>query len=865
MAQVKANLLLVLLAGALAPLASAQPRLTLVASGFSSPLLVTAPAGDPARLFVVEQRGRIRIVKGSSVTGTFLDLSSRVSCCGERGLLGLAFHPRYFENGRFYVNYTDGSGNTVVSEWRVSASPDVADASSERVLLRQNQPFANHNGGNLAFSPRDGMLTIGLGDGGSGGDPQNNAQSDGTWLGKLLRIDVDTQGDGRAYGIPPDNPFAGSPTPRAEQWAKGVRNPWRFTFDRRTYDFVLGDVGQGSREEIDFAAGSSAGGENYGWRLMEGFACFNPASGCQSLPLTLPVYEYTHSNGRCSVTGGPVVRSAALPELEGRYLFADYCTGEVFSMRVGPGAASGLRDHTAEIAPVSGRLNNVSSFGEDASGNVYLCDIFDGEVYRLDSRSGSAQKLVPVVVDVAGRFGSRFSTALALANPGAAAATFTLSYTAAAGSGTVEQTVPGGGQLLIADVADFLRGKGLPLAEESAGSLRIASAGLTSAGRLPVAVRTTTPSGAGRAGVSYGARRTAALFGDEALVFGLRESGAERSNLAIVNAGPDALRLRLSFTPEQGGPAVDWPEVIALAPGEWRQLDSPLAALGLAGGTAVVVRDSGTGPFDAYAVVNDNVTNDGSFLPAVRRLRPREEVIVPVLVETPRFTSELVLHNPGDTGVTARLQYVESLAGTGAAAEAVVAEVAEIELPPHAQRIVASAFDLFRAQGAAVGARGGSYAGALRVSFSSGGRRAAGLAAVRVSAPEANGGAYGVFLPGVPFSETSFEPVDLPGLTHGGTTRSNVAVVHAGGSPEAITLRLEVLDASGAAAGELTRTLGPLGWLQEDGLLGRFGLNEGRVRVTRVAGNGRFLAYSVVNDGGTPETGTNDGSALLGE
>lgn len=854
--------------------AFAQPRAVLVASGLSSPLQVAAPPGDSERLFVVEQRGRVRVVRNGAVASTFLDVSSKVSCCGERGLLGLAFHPRYFETGRFFVNYTDAAGSTVVAEYRVSADPDRADPASERVLLRQVQPYSNHNGGNLEFSPLDGYLYVGLGDGGSAGDPQDNAQSDFTWLGKLLRLDVDRVDGVRPYGVPPDNPFASAGTPRAEQWAKGLRNPWRYRFDRLTGDLYLGDVGQGAREEIDFQPVTSTGGENYGWRLMEGTACYDPPSGCQTgRTLTLPVFEYRHERGRCSVTGGPLVRSASLPELDGRYLFGDYCTGELWSVLPRDGAATDLRDHTAESAPGGGRaISQVSSFGEDALGRVYVCDMADGEVYRLESAGRSAARSVPVVVDTPGAFGARFSTALAVANTGSTDATLTLTYTAAdsvgaSGSGPVTEPLPAGTQLLLGDVVAFLRAKGLSIPQgddvRNVGTLEIAASGVTPSGSLAVAARVTTPSGNGRAGVSFGAPRPSLLFERSALVYGLRESASERTNLAFSNSGPGTLRLRLTIVPGHGGlgPWYVWPEEIVLGPGQWRQLDAPLASIGIGNATARVEKVSGEGPFSAYAVVNDNATNDGSFLPAVLPERPRDTVVVPVLVETVRFESELVLVNPNDRPVTAALFWMESLS-TGAPRLLVTTEA----LDPYVQRIVPRAAELFRQSGASVGPPGGSYAGALFVSFSfADGRRAGGIAAVRALAPLSTGAAYGVFLPGVPFGETSVAEASVAGLTHGASSRSNLAVLHAGGSPGPITLRIEVHAPDGARAGEVTRTLVSGEWAQEDGILSRFGLAEGRVRVVRTAGTGRFLAYAVVNDGGTVATGTNDGSALLAE
>ncbi|MFQ5527607.1 MAG: PQQ-dependent sugar dehydrogenase, partial [Thermoanaerobaculia bacterium] len=269
----------------------AQPGIELVevAAGFDRPLGLVPPGDGSGRLFVVEQGGRIKILdRGTELAEPFLDLSGSVSCCDERGLLGLAFHPDYASDGLFFVNYTDLAGDTVVSRFSVSsADANRADTGSETGILSFDQPFGNHNGGHLAFGP-DGYLYVSSGDGGSGGDPQNNGQSLDTLLGKILRVDV----DGSPVAIPPDNPFVNDPNARPEIWAYGLRNPWRFSFDRDTGDLFIGDVGQNAREEIDLQPGSSPGGENYGWRRMEGSRCFNPSSGCDNGELVLPIAEY---------------------------------------------------------------------------------------------------------------------------------------------------------------------------------------------------------------------------------------------------------------------------------------------------------------------------------------------------------------------------------------------------------------------------------------------------------------------------------------------------------------------------------------------------------------------------------------------
>jgi glucose/arabinose dehydrogenase len=375
-------LVLVLLACSTAPVTEPpdQPpgevRLVEVASGLQFPVLVTAPPGDAQRLFVVEKRGVVRIIRnGALLPAFFLDLRGQVSTGGEQGLLGLAFHPQYAANGLFIVSYTNPAGHTRVSTMRVSADPDRADAASEAVFLALDQPFGNHNGGHVAFGP-DGHLYVGLGDGGSAGDPGNRAQNTADLLGSMLRYAVNAQGQ---VSVPADNPFVGQAGARDEIWSYGLRNPWRFSFDRGTGDLYIADVGQNRREEVNVspAAQGTGRGANYGWRIMEGTLCFQPMAGCNQQGLVLPVLDYPHPEG-CSITGGYVYRGQALPALRGHYFYGDYCGGWIRSFRYSGGAAIDRREW-----PALHTGGQITSFGEDAAGEVYVVTA-GGRILRLE-------------------------------------------------------------------------------------------------------------------------------------------------------------------------------------------------------------------------------------------------------------------------------------------------------------------------------------------------------------------------------------------------------------------------------------------------------------------------------------------------
>jgi glucose/arabinose dehydrogenase len=359
------------------PLDSGPDKLVLqpFAAGLDSPISLTNAGDGSNRLYANEQAGRIRIVEvdGTLRPQPFLDITDRISSGGERGLLGLAFHPDFERNHRFFVDYTaKDDGHTVIAEYTAADDGLSADPGSERILLTVDQPYANHNGGQLAFGP-DGDLYIGLGDGGSGGDPQGNGQNTQALLGKVLRIDVDADpAGGKAYAIPADNPFAsGGGAP--EVWAYGLRNPWRFSFDRDQGDLYIADVGQGSWEEIDRQPSDSRGGENYGWNVMEGKHCYDSDS-CDPSPYVPPIAEYSHDQG-CSVTGGYVYRGTQQPDLVGIYVFADYCSGIVFTLQVDEGTTTPKVVAQTELG--------ITSFGESENGEIYAVDQRGGGVYHV--------------------------------------------------------------------------------------------------------------------------------------------------------------------------------------------------------------------------------------------------------------------------------------------------------------------------------------------------------------------------------------------------------------------------------------------------------------------------------------------------
>ncbi|MEZ4218735.1 MAG: PQQ-dependent sugar dehydrogenase [Myxococcota bacterium] len=386
-------LALALALAAASPAGAIDVVLTPIANGFAAPSAVRSAPGDLTRLFVTELGGRIRIWDGAQILATpFLDIDARVLTQGEQGLFGMAFHPDFPNTPYVYVSYTlddpanANDGDSIVSRFALlPGDPNQLDATSELVLLQYAQPFANHNGGDLHFGP-DGYLYIGSGDGGSGNDPNNNGQTLTTLLGKMLRIDVDATDPGKSYAVPATNPFANAPPALPEIWAYGLRNPWRFSFDRATGDMYIGDVGQGAREEVSFEPAASAGGLDFGWKVMEGDICRPPTTGCNTTGLELPILVYAHANPCESITGGFRHRGTQSTALNGLYFFSEGCSpGRVWAAsESSPGSGSWTFEEVAAVGGI------VTSFGEDADGELYLVDLSHGELVHVPEPGAAA-------------------------------------------------------------------------------------------------------------------------------------------------------------------------------------------------------------------------------------------------------------------------------------------------------------------------------------------------------------------------------------------------------------------------------------------------------------------------------------------
>ncbi|MDX9856758.1 MAG: PQQ-dependent sugar dehydrogenase [candidate division Zixibacteria bacterium] len=351
-----------------------------VVSGLSNPIYITSAPNDSVRLFVLEREGYVRIIEGDSVLSQpMLDISDRVVTGGERGLLGMAFHPDFPDTQAFFLNYVNRINDTdwtFISRFPITGNPDIADPSAEQVILKIRQPQTNHNGGTILFGP-DKYLYIGMGDGGGTGDPLEMAQSPFALLGKLLRIDVR---NGAPYTVPVGNPWVGTVDTLPEIFAFGLRNPYRWSFDRVTADLWIADVGQFVYEEVNVTRWSDLGGQNYGWDITEGFHCYEPASNCDSAGLDHPIFEYNHNNGRCSITGGHVYRGCAIPDLTGWYIYGDYCTGQIWRLKVD---SAGNVD--SEFGSPMFDVGNfdLATFGEDYYGELYIAELNTGRVRKI--------------------------------------------------------------------------------------------------------------------------------------------------------------------------------------------------------------------------------------------------------------------------------------------------------------------------------------------------------------------------------------------------------------------------------------------------------------------------------------------------
>jgi glucose/arabinose dehydrogenase len=825
------------------------PRIALerVASGFSNPVHVTHANDGSSRLFVIEQRGIVRVLKDGAILPTpFLDISARVSCCGERGLLSIAFPPGRGPKSEFYADYTDASGDTAVSRFSVSGDPNAADETSEQVILSIAQPFPNHNGGQLAFGP-DGFLYVGMGDGGSAGDPNNNAQSLSSLLGKILRIDV----LGKAtYAVPSSNPFTGVANARGEIWATGLRNPWRFSFDRKTSALFIGDVGQGAWEEVDVQPADSTGGENYGWRLTEGNHCYAPSTGCPTAGITFPVAEHSHAGGNCSITGGFAYRGRDFGGLTGVYFYGDYCSGRIWGLRR---TDTGWDD--IELARPGFAI---STFGEDEAGEIYVADHGGGVIHRLiDADGKSAVRLVPVVVDVAGRNGARFVSELTAGNRGTSDASVDVTFTAAtslgsSGSGSVTETIPSGRQLVVGDALDYLRGKGLAIpAGSQGGTLRLVFRGISSGDAAFASVRTLAVLPGGRAGLAYPALSPGETAEAGIALFGLREDAGFRSNLALVNAADPAggTSVILQITLTSGDPGDGRRSALApvsLQAGQWMQLNQVLQLAGMTNGWAVVERVGGVDPYYAYAVVNDNVTDDGAFVAPEPPGRTTDRRILPVAVRTGGFVTELALTNPGMSSITLSFREADP--------------DKDVVLGPREQRFIP---DVLSYLGSPAAAR------ALEISSKTG--PVAFHASARTAAASSTGGTFGVAYPALVPAQSPLSEAWIFGLKQDGLTRSNLALGVAdppfggpGVPPSFLSLSVDFFDGDtglpvGTREVSLDRTVPD--WTQLNSPLSVLGVRNGYARVRAPAGNlDPFFVYGVVNDGAGPGQGTGDGS-----
>jgi glucose/arabinose dehydrogenase len=570
-------------------------------AGFSRPVHVTHAGDGSGRLFVVEQSGRVRVIDGGTVmTAPFLDITDRVRCCGEQGLLSIAFPPGSSAKGYFYVNYTDSGGDTTVSRFRLTADPNRADPGSEEKLLVVDQPQSNHNGGQLAFGP-DGYLYIGMGDGGGAGDPFDNGQDRLSLLGKMLRIDVES-GE-LPYGIPDSNPFAFDDAHQPEIWALGLRNPWRFSFDSRDGHLFIADVGQNALEEVNFQSASSGGGENYGWKIMEGSSCFDPPQ-CDPTGLVLPVAEYSHGSAGCSITGGHVSRSSRWPRLDGVYLYGDYCSGRIWGLRSSGGAWESRQLATTNLT--------ISSFGRDELGTVYVADLDGGTVSAITDPDGesSVRVTVPAVAHLFGSGGTPWRAELSVANPSGEEAVLDLEFRGGGMMLDASTAVAPGGAAAWNDVLVDLFG--MDPDQQASGVVTIDST-------VPVAVsvRSYASTASGTLGQYLpGLSDSDGIVpGRPGVISQLARTDSRYTNLGVVNLADETASVSIVLKDGDGALLGD-PIVLEVGPRRWRQINDILEGFGdheAASARLEVMTPEGR--IWAYASIIDRLTRDPTTIP----------------------------------------------------------------------------------------------------------------------------------------------------------------------------------------------------------------------------------------------------------
>jgi len=811
---------------------SAQTSLTLaldsIVTGLSLPVFVTHAGDGSNRLFVVEQAGRIRIFQNGSLLSTpFLDIQNRVTSGGERGLLGIAFHPDYRNNRRFFLNYTNNRPTlkTIIAEYQTSASNSNVAQTTERVLREINQPFDNHNGGQLLFGP-DGYLYIGMGDGGSGGDPQNNAQNLDSLLGKMLRIDVD---GAQPYAIPPTNPFVNR-SGADEAWAFGLRNPWRFSFDRLTGRLFAADVGQTTREEVDII--ERAG--NYGWRRYEASLCYNPTSGCENpapeFPFQFPIAEYGRAEG-VSVTGGYMYRGQLFPELIGTYLFSDYGSGRIWGL-----TETSLGTWTRTELFRSGL--SVSSFGEDEAGEVYVVN-HSGSIHRIrvinPQPASSRLTLIP-----SSTRSDRFTSSLILINGGSAVEQVTLTQRGVDGAvrASMNLNLSSGGVFQTDDVLGSL---GLPLG--AFGPIT-----LDSTSGLPLTVVSEVRSTNGTAGFYGGRSRTEASLErviPEAIDSGERGvAGTFRTNLGVNNLSTALANVRVTLM--DGAGAIRGSHDLTVNPFGMTQVDGIVRRiLGANSPTSGYLKLTSDQPIHAWASKIDNGTDDPSFETAIGQsaVESGPRLLIPSVVRNSRFTSSLTLINR-DGAQTANYT-ITARSTEGAQLATVTGQLA----PGAAYRTADVLTDLGIA---------GEPFGPLSI------ETAQALALAAASEVRSSSGTAG-FFPAVSLSSAGVqklvpEIVDTGDRGAAGTFRTNLGLNNLG--PEEAKVRLELVGSGGSVLGAAT-VLVPSNGLKQIDNVARVILAQ--AGATGVRGYIRVLSSQPLHVWASKiDNGTDDPSIVMG-